>query len=144
MATDADIGYGTTFSMANGEATPVQVEIAEVYDITPPNETVDVIDATHMKSPNGYREFILGLTDPGDCSFEMNFIPGSESETLILAAKTARARRSCIITFPNGATWTFDGLVTGYEPAIPTADKMTCTVTYKVTGSVVRAAGAPA
>lgn len=137
-ATQAMIGHGTLFEVHNGAAPGAFVEIAEVNDITPPSETTDVIDATHMQSPNKIREFISGMTDPGEASFDMNFVPGSPSEDLILAWRDG-GRRQCRITFPNGATWTFDGLCTGYEPAVPTDDKMTATVTVKVTGVTARA-----
>ncbi len=50
MATQADIGNGTKFQIESG--TPgTYTDIAEVFDITPPNETTDVIDASHMGSP---------------------------------------------------------------------------------------------
>ena len=138
MATSASIGNGAQFQIENG--TPgTYTAIAEVYDITPPNETTDVIDASHMGSPD--REFVMGLTDPGETSFEMNFVPGSTSEGLLLAAKATRVAAKFRIVFPNDHTWSFSGLLTGYEPAVPNDDKMTATVTIKVTGSVVRAAG---
>lgn len=134
--TEAMIGYGSRFAIqAAGDAD--FVELAEVYDITPPSDNVDVIDATHMQSPNATREFILGLNDPGECSFEMNFIPGSIADAKIQAVRSARAKVSCRITFPNDQTWTFSGILTAYEPAAPTDDKMTATVTFKVTGSYV-------
>ena len=135
MATAASIGNGAQFQIESA-APNTYTAVAEVYDITPPNETTDIIDASHMASTD--REFIMGLTDPGECSFEMNFVPGSTSETLILAAKAARAAKNFRIVFPNLATWTFAGLLTGYEPAMPNDDKMTCTVTIKVTGAVLR------
>jgi len=138
MATSASIGNGAQFQIES--ATPgTFTAIAEVYDITPPNETTDVIDASHMGSPD--REFIMGLTDPGETSFEMNFVPGSASEGLLLAAKATRLAKKFRIVFPNDQTWTFSGLLTGYEPAVPNDDKMTATVTIKVTGSVLREAG---
>lgn len=138
MATQASIGNGAQFQIES--ATPgTFTALAEVYDITPPNETTDIIDASHMGSPN--REFIMGLTDPGETSFEMNFVPGSTREGLLLAAKASRSAKKFRIVFPNDATWTFDGLVTGYEPAMPNDDKMTCTVTIKVTGAVLRETG---
>ena len=135
MATQADIGNGTKFQIEG--ATPgAYTDIAEVFDITPPNETTDVIDASHMASPD--REFIMGLTDPGETSFEMNFVPGSASEGLLLGVKATRAAHNFRILFKNGAQWTFAGLLVGYEPAVPNEDKMTCTVTIKLTGSVLR------
>lgn len=134
--TEAMIGYGSRLAIkATGDSD--FVELAEVYDITPPSDSVDVIDATHMQSPNATREFILGLNDPGECSFEMNFIPGSDADAKIQAVRAARERVQCQITFPNGQTWTFSGILTGYEPAAPTDDRMTATVTFKVTGSYV-------
>ncbi|SDP92499.1 hypothetical protein SAMN05428967_4471 [Phyllobacterium sp. YR620] len=136
--TGAMIGYGSIFAMADPEAPTVFEDIAEVYDITPPSDTDDLVDATHMQSPNRTREFIAGLTDPGEASFEMNFIPGSAADLAIQNAKGKR--KICRITFPNGVTWTFTGIRQGYEPAVPTEDKMTATVTFKVSGPHVNGA----
>lgn len=142
--TEASIGYGSLFDISrDSEAT--WIPVGEVYDITPPNDTVDEIDATHMQSPNRTREFIPGLIDPGEASFEQNFIPGSASDVLIRELKGAGERVRCRITFPNGVTWKFSGWVSGYEPAVPTDDKMTATVTWRVTGPTVSTpAAAPA
>jgi hypothetical protein len=134
--TDAIIGYGSRFAVSRDGGLNY-VEIAEVYDITPPSDTVDVIDATHMASPNRTREFIAGLSDPGECSFEMNFLPGSQSDVLLKEIVQSGAAVKCRITFPNSVTWTFDGVATGYSPSIPTDDRMTANVTFKVTGSYV-------
>lgn len=136
--TDARIGYGAKFSIDPAGGTSF-TDLGEVFNITPPSDSIDVIDATHMQSPNGTREFILGLNDPGTASFEMNFVPGSASDDLIQQVRAARAVVSCRITFPDTSTWTFDGILTGYEPAVPNEDKMTATVSFKVTGSYVAA-----
>lgn len=134
--TQASIGYGSYFHISEDSGS-TWTEIAEVFDITPPNDTVDEIDATHMQSPNRTREFIPGLIDPGEASFEMNFVPGSTSDLKISALKVAGTRVKCRITFPNSVTWVFTGWVSGYEPAVPTDDKMTATVTWRVSGSTV-------
>ena len=136
--TDARIGYGAKFSIDPAGGTSF-TDLGEVFNITPPSDNIDVIDATHMQSPNGTREFILGLNDPGTASFEMNFVPGSASDDLIQQIRAARAVVACRITFPDTSTWTFDGILTGYEPAVPNEDKMTATVSFKVTGSYVAA-----
>lgn len=139
--TEARIGYGGKFELSTDGGTTFE-ELAEVYNITPPSDTVDVIDATHMQSPDATREFILGLRDPGECSMEMNFIPGNDADATLQAVRTARERITARITFPTvgaeaAVTWTFSAILTGYEPAMPTDDKMTATVTFKVTGSYV-------
>jgi len=132
----ASLGYGSVFAVSTDDGA-TYVDLAEVSNITPPSSTIDMIDATHMQSPNADREFIIGLNDPGEASFEMNFIPGSPADLKIQAVKAARARVKCRITFPGGVTWTFSGLLMTYEPAVPTDDKMTASVSWKVSGSTV-------
>lgn len=134
--TQAAIGYGTFFHISEDNGS-TWTELGEVFDVTPPNDTVDEVDATHMQSPGRTREFIPGLIDPGEASFEQNFIPGSPSDLKIRALKVAGTRVKCRITYPNAVTWTFTGWVSGYEPAVPNEDKMTASVTWRVSGSTV-------
>lgn len=142
-ATGAKLGYGSKFSISQ-DAGSTFTDLGEVSNITPPSSTIATVDATHMASPNGDKEFIIGLNDPGDASFDMNFIPGSASDVLIRAVKAARVSVVCKVTYPNGATWTFTGLLTSYAPAVPNEDKMTATVSFKVSGSTaVGAESAP-
>lgn len=141
MTTQASIGYGSLLEISTDGGSNWD-EIAEVFSITPPSSSVDIIDVTHTQSPGRDREFILGLNDPGEASMELNFVPGSETDDLLLEIKAAYEPVKCRITWPNSAVWTFDGLLTGYEPSAPNDDKMTATVTFKVTGSVVSTAAA--
>lgn len=133
--TEASIGYGITFEMADVATPAAFTYLSEVYDVTPPSDTTDSVDATHMQSPNRTREFIEGLTDPGEASFEMNYVPGSPSDRALEAAKGKR--KICRITFPNGCQLQFTGIRQSYEKAAPTDDKMTATVTFKVSGEPI-------
>jgi hypothetical protein len=140
-ATAALLGYGSKFAIESDDSPNVYTELAEIKSITPPSSNVDQIDVTHMQSPDRRREFISGLIDSGECSFEMNFIPGSASdlrlfELLNLPVGESR-RRSCRITFPNNATYTFDAELQNYEPQAEVDGAMVATVTWKVTGAVV-------
>lgn len=138
---EAMLGYGSRFLIESLDSPNQYYDLGEVFNITPPSATVDQIDVTHMQSPDRRREFISGLIDGGECSFEMNYIPGSTADdTLnsILDAAPGARRRTCRIIYPNNIVHTFDAELTGYEPSVPTDDKMTATVTFKVTGAVVR------
>lgn len=139
--TQARIGYGSKFAVSTDSGSTF-TDLGEVNNITPPSSKVDQIDATHMQSPNSDREFIPGLNDPGEASFAMNFVPGSASDLKLQAIRAAKAAVLCRITFPNGITWQFTGVLTGYQPAVPTDDKMTATVTFKVSGSTTTGAEA--
>lgn len=138
---DASIGYGSYFHISQNSGS-TWIEIAEVFDITPPSQAVDQVDVTHMQSPNRTREFIAGLSDPGSASFEMNFVPGSSSDLKIQEIRGTGEQVLCRVTFPNSVTWTFTGQIESYEPAIPNEDKMTASVSFKVSGSTVASAAA--
>lgn len=135
VATAAMIGYGTLVAVHDGGTPGTFVDLAEIYSVTPPNQQVDQVEATHNTSPNRTREFIAGLISPGECSFEMNFIPGSQSDDRLTELKASGQSVQIKVTFPNLVTWQFLASITGYEPSSPTDDRMTVTVTLTVSGS---------
>lgn len=138
MTTQARIGYQTKFELETAAGSGVFQQIGEITKLSPPNEKADVLDASNFDSPNGYKEFVLGLTDPGELKFDMNLVPGSASETLLLAAKISRTAYAAKITFPAGQIWQFQLLITDYAPDAPVDKIMTCSVTGKVSGSITR------
>jgi hypothetical protein len=133
--TIATIGYLATFSIETSAGSGTYNAIAEVTSITPPSDKIDIIEATHMTSSGGNKEFLIGLNDPGEAGFTFNFIASGTADTALRAWRAARAARACRITYPNGVTWTFQGILTGYQPSLPMNDKMSADVTIKVTGS---------
>lgn len=141
-ASQAMIGYGCKFEIGENADSPSNfTELGEVTNITFPSATTDMVDVTHMQSPGGIREFVPGLIDPGECSFEMNFVPGSTAENTlnaILALAPSLRVRFCRITTPNSYYYEFLALLMTFEKTAPTDDKMTATVTFKVTGPVNR------
>jgi hypothetical protein len=132
------IGYSTTIAVANSSG--AFVTLAEVTDLTPPGQSVDELDATHMASTDSTRDLTSGLTDPGDMSCELNFIPGGAVETFIFEWGASRQRRAVRITFPNLEALNFNAFVTGFVPANPNDGKLTATLTCKVTGPLGEAA----
>lgn len=128
---DAMIGYDTLYEVYSDDAF---VAVAEVYNVTPGEATADRIDVTHYKSPGRRREYISGLIDSGEATFEMNFVPGSDSDELIRDLMASGAVVQHRITFPNGARVTYDASVIGYARSAPVDDRMTATVTVAVSG----------
>lgn len=136
--TDAAIGYGTTYRVWDASlSTPALVEIAEVINVTPPGGTADRVDATHMKSPGRRREYISGLIDSGEASFEINWVVGSATDKLLRGLLTSGAVVQHQIEFANGVTVTYDAALTGYEKSLPIDDRMTATITVAPSGEEV-------
>lgn len=140
--TNAILGYDTLYEIHDGADPGTFDAIAEVIAITPPNEQADDIEATHLKSPNRTREYIAGLIEPGEMSFQINWVPNDTTGQLLLALKASGDTRQHRITWPNGVTWTFSAYIKGFEPTTPIDDRLTATITARVTGSTVEAAAA--
>lgn len=140
--TQASIGYGSVFEMAD-EATPtVFVALGEVINIDPGEDDDEEVEATHYNSPDRTREYIPGLTTPGEVTVEGNYIPGSETDTKIIAARGKRNVGR--ITLPNGVRKTFPVVRRGYSQAIPLDDRMTFSATFRRAGATTTdAAAAP-
>lgn len=134
MTTAAMIGLGITLEMADLVSPGDFVTIAEVFNVNPPSQVDDVVEATHYGSPNRRREYIPGLVESGEVSFDMNYVPGSASDVLINAAQGVE--KVLRLTFPNGVSMVFNGIRQGYEKNAPLDDRLTATVTFRVTGDV--------
>lgn len=136
--TDASLGYGSTYRIWDSEADPAAlVEISEVFNITPPGGTADRVDATHMKSPGRRREYIAGLIDSGEANFEINYVPGSDTDLLLRRLSASGEVVQHQIEFPNGTTVTYDAAITGYEKTVPLDDRMTATLTIAPSGEEI-------
>lgn len=136
--TNALIGYDTGVKVETAAGSGVYFDLGEVTGVTPPNETVDQIDATHMKSPGRTREFIQGLIDPGEMSIEFNHIPGSATDDFLIAWRASGESRNVVITYPNDITDTFPAFILGYSPSMAVADKMSGELSLKVAGAITR------
>lgn len=136
--TAAAIGYGSTYRIWDATlGVPAFVDVAEVINITPPGGTSDRVDATHMKSPGRRREYIAGLIDSGEASFEINWVPGGPTDEMLRTLLTSGTIVQHQIEFPNGFTVTYDAAITGYEKTLPIDDRMTATITVAPSGDEV-------
>ena len=130
-ATTADIGYNSSFGIGDGADPEVFTLVAEVTSISPPGRTRSTIDATHLKSPNEYMEYIAAMAETGEASIGINFVP-THTDVLVTAFEAKAGNYQ--ILFPNGVKLTFAAIVTAYEFGELSTDKMTATFTVKGTG----------
>lgn len=127
-------GFGTI--LARESATPgTYVAIANVSNISGPGLTRETIDVSAHDSPDATREFVGGLKDPGEVSADLNFDPAAH-DTLI--DDLDEQEHNYRITWPEGTTWTFAAILTGFEPGAPIDDKLSASVTWKVSGMPAR------
>ena len=125
---DVQITTGTTITFGTSNFT------ADILDITPPPLSREAIDTSHQGTTNAKTFFPATLYDGGELTFDIHFDP-STTPPMNSAAETIT------ILYPDGSYQEFDGFMTGYAPASPLENKMTGTVTVKVTGEIDFASG---
>lgn len=134
MATDADIGSGIILKKGNADGPPETYTDfgLEITSIDAPGMTRDVIDATHMQSPNNHREKILGLMDTPAINFAFNWDP-SATDDLVTAIGAGIANWQ--ILFPDASTVTVPGGITAFSMSGLTPEgKMSGSGTFTPTG----------
>lgn len=118
-----DIGTGITIVFGTTGFT------AQIVDVSGPGLSRESIDVTHQETVDARAFTPADLFDGGELSFDIHFNPDTDPPVDEVA-------ETITITWPAGATWAFNGFMTGYEPAAPLDDKMTGSVTVKVNGDI--------
>lgn len=129
-------GKGTKFQRET--VTPgTYADIAQVVSIGGPTLTRETIDSTHQASTGRWREFIAGLQDAGEITVELLFDPDNTGHIDLRSDLAVDALHKYRISFPDATptTVTVDALVTRFEPRAPLDEKLTATVTLKISGA---------
>lgn len=127
-------GIGASFLASDMASAPTFTEIANVTSISGPSISRETYDVTAHDSTGGYREFIGGLREGGEVSFDLNFDPEAPTHQTLIGYLGDAVARDYQVTLPNdAATFDFSGFLTGWDVSLPIDDKITAAVTFKVT-----------
>lgn len=139
MATAATSSQGVTFKRGNsvGGASTVYTLIAEIRSISGPSENAASIDVTSLDSTA--KEFIGGLTDGGEVSFEMNFVGSNAQQQGLRADLDSRAKRDFQLTLNDfgssqATICTFTGVVTAFSMKFGVDNQVSASCTIKMSG----------
>ena len=133
MASNAVAGVGTLFRRWSGTA---WVNIAEINPISGPSMSRDTIDVTSLDSVGGYREFIGGFRDSGTLQLSMNFSRSTFGTMKTDFESDTSQNYEIVLPDAENTTLEFVGLVTELPLEITADDKITSSVTLKITGQV--------
>lgn len=131
-----DIGTGTTIGFGTSGFS------LELLDVDGPGLSREFVETSHMgtAAPGagqmGNKTFLpKRQVDPGELTFECHLDPD-------VIPPIHAAAETITITFPlpaggaTAATWACSGFITSYEPSDPMEDKMTVSITVKLTGPI--------
>ena len=137
--TSAVIGMKATFSIGDGVdgGSTTYAKLGEVTSITSPGITRETIDATHLESPDDFREYIAGLMDTDPATIAFNYVPSAVDAlyTAMIAGKG-----DFRITYPNGVKFDFSGIAQSWKPGDPSTTTMAGEFTVKPSGKPTLAA----
>ena len=133
MAATAGVtAFGTLLRWDNAD-------VLELTSISGPTETMDPLDVTSHDSDNQFREFVAGLHDGGEITFEGNCIVGDSTGQVAMHTDfQATDVKAWEIRFPtyNGGTPKIggNGFITAFTWNFPFDGPVTISGTIKITG----------
>jgi hypothetical protein len=147
--TEARIGWGGELWLSTDNTEANLVELAEVREVSFPQDEADEHEVTHLKSPGRRKEFIQGLIDGGEFTATLNYDPGSATDLLLTGAKSTGTTRKVRIAIPDTSgtgtiewNYTFSAFVKRYGPDTMEANApITASITFRVTGDVEQGTG---
>lgn len=128
-------GQGTQFLREDTPGGATFTAIANVYNISGPGMTRDIVEITTYNS-DGWRDKLGGLRDGGTITFTLNF---TRAEYLKLKGDFENddpINYQIILPDTDATTLDFAGLVTELPMTIPEGDRITIDVTIEISGQV--------
>lgn len=134
MASSAKIGFNTILKKGDGGSPEAFTDYGwEITSIDGVAITREAIDATHMQSADGYREFIGGLKTQSPFTVEIAFIPANAGAVQTLLEATSPNGNWQILV--DTSTVTFAAMISSFSVGALTPDgKMTATVQFTPSG----------
>jgi len=110
--------------------------IAGIYEAGLGGVTRNLFDATTFDSADGWKEFAAGLKDGGTVTFSLLFLKATYS--MMKADFLNSTALAYSITLPDSdvTVVSFNALVQEFPLNIPLDDKVTISVTMKITGGI--------
>ena len=135
-----------TTDPSTGDPTSGFTTIKEVQDFDGPGLTAGDQEVTAHGQDEAVQQWIIGLKDYGEVSFDINWDPGDSTHdgtNGLLADYKNRVnfRDYVIVPASDPGDYShcifFQGYVKGFEPSQPVAGVQTASITIKVTGTIV-------
>lgn len=136
MSEKAKPGYGTLVHRGNGASPEAFEVLGEVGDIKGPNLDSEELDGTDQQSLGGFKEKVQGLRDGGTISFQINWLPETQSHQNLFADYYSGIPHTYRITFKGAGAFRF--VCRAFVKSLPVESvikgKRTSSVTLTVTG----------
>lgn len=135
--TGVDLGYGAKIRIGRGTGAVTWTDLAGPGDFEFPQMVADDVDVTSHSSPNRTKEYIPGLTDNGEMTVPVDWVPDSAQDILLFTLQRTGELIQIGCT-PAGSLneEVYAGYVKRYGRSAPVQGKATATLVFRVNGLV--------
>lgn len=91
------------------------------------------VDAT-CYNESLYRKYIAGLKEPGAMDVTVNYQSNDAGIEMLYDSFLAGTSLVFVLTWPDGAIWKFNGVITGYTATTPIDEKVQQTFSIQISG----------
>lgn len=135
-------GMSTVGALLEYKSTPE--DVAEVFSISGPSYTQTAVDTTHHNSTDRFRTYVPGMSDGGEVTFDIRYIPtitSHDATSGLVSLVGATATEDFQVTFPdNGVSLntvlSFKAIVTSFTPSADLDSSLDASVTLKISGVI--------
>jgi hypothetical protein len=123
--------FGTAVSKA-------ATEYINVSNISGPGISLDTEDVTSHDQATSWEEVVGTILRSGEMTLDLIYDPSAVTHNFaagLIGDLVAKTSVEYVLTFPDAVTWTFNALVTGFEPSAPVGGALTATAKFKLTGA---------
>jgi hypothetical protein len=130
----------TKYAALGTQLLRVSTAIAHVNKISGPNLSLDTEDVTGHDSTGAWEEVVGTILRSGEVTLEIEYDPNHATHKNatggLIADMVTRVTHVYSLVFPvtPAVTWTFDALVTGFNPGSPHNGALTAAVKLKISG----------
>ena len=130
MSTSGISAKGTTIAVSS-------ITVALVYSIGGPSISKEAPEISDLS--DDWRHFSgSGMRDAGEITLGLRYLPSNsthDSTTGLMWHLNNDTKASCVITYPDAETFSFSGIVTGFDISADLDSALDASVTMKVTGT---------
>lgn len=137
-ATQAELGYGTLLKFETVAGSGTFVEVEELKDVPEFGDDFELIEATHQSSPDRRKEYVAGLADASEQTFQHNWIKSATQEAVRAAQGTTRNFQLVFSSTPT-LTITFPAVILSAKITAPVASLKMLVIRLKPTGDFTEA-----
>jgi hypothetical protein len=149
-------GYGAIFKLYTADtALTNATTLGNISSISGPNQSRDSIDISTLASGTITKEYVPGMVDPGEMTFELNY---NETNAAVVTNSTVGLNKHYPIYFaidlPDptstspgttlGSSFSGQGFIASLGHALDTGSKISQSITLKLTGPLTYSTAAAA